>query len=162
VSTRYRLGTLAPDHPWQALPRVRRERLDVAEQVALVAQTRRESLLRRHRHRLRLEDLEDCLSQATLELLVQVRAGGSYASSLHLANVLEQRFRSRIMDRLRAVGGRSPIQAAMEQALVLGDPARGEVEVADLRLGVEELVMLRLRLDRPLMKRSDNRMGTGL
>jgi DNA-directed RNA polymerase specialized sigma24 family protein len=120
----------------------------VAEQVALVAQAKRESLLRRNRHRLRLEDLEECLSQATLELLASARAGGRFASSFHLANVLEQRFRSRVADRRRALAGRSPMQAAMEDAVVLGDPKHGEVEVADSRLGVEELVMLRLRLGR--------------
>ena len=44
-------------------------RPDPAEEVALVARARRELLLRAHRHRLRREDLEDCYSQATLELL---------------------------------------------------------------------------------------------
>ncbi len=94
-----------------------------------------------------MEDLEDCFSQATLELLSGVRAGAKFASTFHLANVLEQRFRSRIVDRRRALSGRSPMLAAMEQALVLGDPGQGEVDPADVRLGVEDLVMLRLRLD---------------
>jgi hypothetical protein len=97
-----------------------------------------------------------------LELLASVRAGGRFASSFHVANVLEQRFRSRIVDRQRAVGGRSPMLAALEQALVLGDPGCGEVDIPDPRLGVEELVMLRLRLDRRSTRGSDHKMGTGL
>jgi hypothetical protein len=48
--------------------------------VALVASARRGLLLRVHRHRLRPEDLEDCHSQATLELIAHVKAGGSFAS----------------------------------------------------------------------------------
>jgi hypothetical protein len=53
---------------------------DAAEEVALVARARRELLLRVHRHRLRAEDLEDCYSQATLELLAHARRGGRFAS----------------------------------------------------------------------------------
>ena len=52
-----------------------RRRLDQVQEMALVAQARRELLLRSHRHRLRKEDLEDCFSQATLELLAQARDG---------------------------------------------------------------------------------------
>ena len=37
------------------------------------------ALLRAHRHRLRVQDLEDCLSQATLELVAQARAGARWA-----------------------------------------------------------------------------------
>ena len=66
VSTRCRRkcerGTLACPH-------------DQVQEMALVAQARRAVLLRVHRHRLRKEDLEDCYSQATLELLAQARAG---------------------------------------------------------------------------------------
>jgi hypothetical protein len=47
--------------------------------VAHVARAKRELLLRVHRHRLRREDLEDCFSQATLELLANARRG-SYES----------------------------------------------------------------------------------
>ncbi len=53
---------------------------DTAEVLAIVASARRALLLRVHRHRLRPQDLEDCYSQATLELLVHVRAGGRFAS----------------------------------------------------------------------------------
>lgn len=110
---------------------MRRERLDVAEQVALVAKAKRAALLRTHAHRLRRDDLEDCLSQAALELVVQAMAGVRFASSHHLANVLQQRFRSRITDRIRAVGGRSPMQAVMEQALVFGCLTNRDIEVVD-------------------------------
>ncbi|HEY3865503.1 MAG TPA: hypothetical protein VGL54_05405 [Solirubrobacteraceae bacterium] len=126
-------------------------RTDQAREMALVAHARRELLLRSHRHRLRREDLEDCFSQATLELLAHARkGGGSGAESVqmtraHMANVLEQRFISRIHDRLRALRGRSPAQAVLDHALPLGDGANG-IEVADVRAEIEPLVMLRLDL----------------
>jgi len=127
-----------------------RGRRDQVQEMALVAQARRELLLRSHRHRLRREDLEDCFSQATLELLAHARAGGAGAARAHMtrahmANVLEQRFVSRIYDRLRALRGRSPAQAMLDHALPLGDGANG-IEVADIRAELEPLVMLRLDL----------------
>ncbi len=123
-----------------------------------MAQARRPVLLRVHRHRLRKEDLEDCYSQATLELLAQARAGegdggeaggggggGARLTRTHMANVLEQRFVSRIQDRRRALRGRSPAQAALDNALPLGDGSEG-LEVADVRAELERLVLLRLDL----------------
>lgn len=110
-----------------------------------MAQARREILLGVHRHRLRKEDLEDCFSQATLELLAQLRGGGSFLTRAHLANVLEQRFVSRIQDRRRALRGRSPAQAALDGALPLGEGSEG-IEVADVRAEIERLVMLRMDL----------------
>jgi DNA-directed RNA polymerase specialized sigma24 family protein len=100
-------------------------------------------MLRGHRHRLRREDLEDCFSQATLELLAHVRRGGRFSSRSHLANVLEQRFVSRINDRRRAVSGRSPMQAALETALSLHCVERGQVDVVDVRAELEALAILR-------------------
>jgi DNA-directed RNA polymerase specialized sigma24 family protein len=125
-------------------------RPDRVQEIALVAQARRELLLRAYRHRLRREDLEDCFGQATLELLAQAREqrGGAQRAHMtraHIANVLEQRFVSRIQDRLRALGGRSPAQAILDHALPLGDGADG-IEVADARAEIERLVMLRLDL----------------
>jgi DNA-directed RNA polymerase specialized sigma24 family protein len=120
---------------------------DAAEEVALVARAKRELLLRVHRHRLRAEDLEDCYSQATLELLAHARRGGRFASRLHLANTLEQRFVSRVRDRRRALSGRSPMQAALEAAMSL-DRTSEEIEVVDLRAELETLVMLRHDLRR--------------
>jgi hypothetical protein len=90
--------------------------LDPAEEIAIVACARRELLLRANRFRLRLEDLEDCYSQATLELIALVRNGGAFANRLHVANALELRFLSRVRDRRRALCGRSPMQAALETA----------------------------------------------
>jgi DNA-directed RNA polymerase specialized sigma24 family protein len=116
------------------------------EQVALVVRARRPGLLRAHRHRLRPEDLEDCLGQAVLELVACVRGGQRFASRVHLAHVLEQRFLSRVHDRRRALGGRSPLQAALEGALPLGGAGEHEVEVADPRAEVHTLVMHRLEL----------------
>jgi DNA-directed RNA polymerase specialized sigma24 family protein len=127
-------------------------RTDRVQEIALVAQARRELLLRSYRHRLRKEDLEDCFGQATLELLAQARAGGrgggapgARMTRAHMANLLEQRFVSRIHDRLRALRGRSPAQALLDHALPLSDAANG-VEVADVRAEIDKLVMLRLDL----------------
>jgi hypothetical protein len=133
-------------------------RPDQVREIALVAQARRPVLLRVHRHRLRKEDLEDCFSQATLELLAQARAGeggggdrevggggGARLTRVHLANVLEQRFVSRIQDRRRALRGRSPSQAVLDSALPLGDGSEG-IEVEDVRAELERLVLLRLDL----------------
>jgi DNA-directed RNA polymerase specialized sigma24 family protein len=120
---------------------------EALEEVALVAHARRELLLRVHRFRLRREDLEDCYSQATLELIGHVRRGGRFACRTHLARVLEQRFLSRIQDRRRAVSGRSSTQAALETALPLAaSPEEGQLDVADRRPGVEEVVILRQEL----------------
>lgn len=116
---------------------------DPAEEVALVARAKRDLLLRAHRYRLRLEDLEDCYSQATLELVAYVRRGGAFAGRLHLANMLEQRYLSRVRDRRRAVSGRSPIQAALESSASLGGAGEEAIAVVDARAELERLVMLR-------------------
>ncbi len=115
----------------------------------MVACERRDLLLRAHRFRLRREDLEDCYSQATLELIVHARRGGAFASRRHIANALELRFVSRVRDRRRAIGGRSPLEAAFEQAVPLdADAAGGEptVDVGDDRAGVERAVIAREEL----------------
>ena len=109
---------------------------------------RRELLLRVHRHRLRPQDLEDCYSQATLELLVHARAGGRFASRRHIANALEQRFLSRIHDQRRALSGRSPMQAALETAASLSPREEEEIDIADARAELEKLVILRQELRR--------------
>jgi hypothetical protein len=116
--------------------------------VALVATAKRDLLLRAHRYRLRLEDLEDCYGQATLELVVYARNGGTFADRVHLGNVLEQRFLSRVHDRRRALSGRSPMQAALETSLSLGGAGQEGPEVADVRAELEKLVMLRHDLRR--------------
>lgn len=129
--------------------------LDPAEQVALVARAKREALLRAHRHRLRREDLEDCYSQATLELIVRARNARSFASAAHVANALEQRFVSRVQDCRRALNGRSPIQAALERGLPLGVPGQRDVDIADARAEVEELVLTRMELRRVIALMGD-------
>jgi len=133
---------------WPALEPPRWDRRDPAEEVALVAHARRELLLRVHRCQLRREDLEDCYSQATLELVAHARKGGTFSSRLHLANAIEQRFVSRIHDRRRALRGRSPMQAALEGAMSLGSSGEQEVELVDVRAELEKLVMLRQDLRR--------------
>jgi DNA-directed RNA polymerase specialized sigma24 family protein len=136
-------GAASPPAGWGP-----RRAFDPAEEVALVAHARRELLLRVHRHRLRAEDLEDCYSQATFELVAHARRGGRFSSRLHLANVLEQRFLSRIRDRRRALSGRSPMQAALEAAMSLDSIDEGRVDVVDVRADLETLVILRHDLQR--------------
>jgi hypothetical protein len=120
--------------------------LDPAEAVALVARARRERLLAVHRHRLSREDLEDCYSQATLELLTRAKRGGAFASRAHIANALDQRLLSRIHDRRRALSGRSPMEAALASALPLPCSEGRGAEIADRRANVERLVLLRHEL----------------
>lgn len=123
--------------------RARDRARDPVEEVALVARAKRELLLRVHRHRLRREDLEDCFSQATLEILAQVRRGSRFANRVHLAHAIEQRFLSRVIDRRRALAGRSPMQAALEAAITRrGDADGAQLQVRDLRPGPERLAML--------------------
>ena len=118
------------------------------EEVALVASARRELLLRVHRFRLRREDLEDCYSQATLELVLRARRGGGFADRA----APRQRARAAIPvadpRRRRALSGRSPMQAALEGASSLGALGRGAVEIVDMRAEVEQLVILRHELRR--------------
>jgi hypothetical protein len=121
--------------------------MDPVEEVGIVASARRDALLRKHAFRLRSEDLEDCFSQATLELMLRARRGVSFASRGHLVNALEQRFMSRVQDRRRALAGRSPMQAAIEGARPLGEGV-GLVDVADTRAELERLVLLRQELRR--------------
>jgi DNA-directed RNA polymerase specialized sigma24 family protein len=112
-----------------------------------VAHAARGTLMSRHRHLLRWDDLEDCYSQATLELMAQARRGALlYSSRSHLRNTLQLRFVSRVTDRRRALRGRSPAQAMLDGALSLGGAGRREVEVADPRADVERRTMLRFDL----------------
>jgi DNA-directed RNA polymerase specialized sigma24 family protein len=138
-----------PAGPARAPAPLRTPRLAAAtasEQIALIAAERRELLLRVHRHRLRREDLEDCYSQAVLELVAAARRGTRYANRRHVANALEQRFVSRVYDRRRALSGRSPILAALEAARYLGDDQADELDIADRAAEVERLVLLRAEL----------------
>jgi hypothetical protein len=124
----------------------RRTRSSAVDEVALVACEQRELLLRTHRFRLRWEDLEDCYSQAALELVASAQRGGTYASRLHVANVLELRFLSRVHDQRRALSGRSPMQAALEQAAPIDPAVEFGVDVPDEEASVEKLVILREEL----------------
>jgi DNA-directed RNA polymerase specialized sigma24 family protein len=115
-----------------------------------VAAAKRAILLRAYRGWLRAEDLEDCYSQATLELLARARREGAFKSVTHIANALEQKLRSRIHDRRRALSGRSAAEAAIARALPLGDPEDGCIDVPDLRASTLETVSARLHLRRVL------------
>lgn len=104
-------------------------------------------LLNTYRHRLRFEDLEDCFSQASLELVLHARKGGPLMALPHIAWLLEQRFVSRIQDRRRALEGRSLAQASFEHALGEGLFSGEEEQIEDRRIGTEERVELRLDLE---------------
>jgi DNA-directed RNA polymerase specialized sigma24 family protein len=119
---------------------------DPAEEIALVARARREGMLRAYRNMLRREDLEDCLSQAVFELLARGARGQRFVNRNHVANALEQRFLSRVYDRRRALHGRSPLQAALENALPLGCTGEQRIELADPRAEVLPLVVRRFQL----------------
>jgi DNA-directed RNA polymerase specialized sigma24 family protein len=116
--------------------------------VALVARSRRARLLAAHRHRLSHEDLEDCYSQATLELLTRAKRDQAFSNHAHIANALEQRLLSRIHDRRRALSGRSPIETAIATALPLAGCEDRGVTIADGRADVERLALLRHDLRR--------------
>jgi DNA-directed RNA polymerase specialized sigma24 family protein len=120
---------------------------DPAEPVAAVAAAKRELLLRVHRHRLRREDLEDCYSQATLELLMLARRGRVFASRAHVGNALEQRFLARVQDRRRALSGRSPITAAIEGSIPFG-AADERLELPDTRSEPQRVALARDELAR--------------
>lgn len=120
---------------------------DPAEAVAQIAAERRGRLLRVHRRRLRWEDLEDCYSQATLELLARSRRS-PFVSQAHVLNALEQKFLSRIEDRRRAIGGRSAIETAIARAVPVDAPDRTVGELEDRGAAVENQVMARTELRR--------------
>lgn len=129
-------------------PRWAPGRGDPADAVAAVALARRDLLLRVHRHRLGREDLEDCYSQATLELLTRARAGPRLHGPGHIANALEQKFLSRIHDRRRALAGRSPIEAALARAAPLDGDDEAVPPLTDRSAAVHERVARRLDLGR--------------
>jgi DNA-directed RNA polymerase specialized sigma24 family protein len=121
--------------------------VDPAEAVARIATGRRARLLRVHRRRLRWEDLEDCYSQATLELVARARRA-PFVSNDHVANALEQKFLSRIEDRRRAIGGRSAIESALARAVAVDGPESGAVDLEDRSAAVENQVIARADLQR--------------
>ncbi len=120
--------------------------------MARVISARRGLLLAAHRRRLSREELEDCYSQATFELLVRAQRGRPFFSHEHIANAFEQRLLARIYDRRRAVGGRSPMETAIAQALPLADRERPERayrgQLVDERADVQQIVQRREDLRR--------------
>ena len=104
-------------------------------------------LLRIHRRRLRREDLEDCFSQATLELLARAQRA-PFASGEHVLHALEQKFRSRIDDRRRAIGGRSAIESAIAQAVPVEGIHGDGAELEDRGATVERQVFVRSEMRR--------------
>jgi DNA-directed RNA polymerase specialized sigma24 family protein len=148
VSTRSQPRTRALGGAWPASAR-RGSVLDQTEEVALVAHAARRRLLSFHRAWLRFEDLEDCYSQATFELVAQAARGElRCASRSHLRSMLELRFVSRVRDRRRALRGRSPAQAMLDGALALGGTGDAAAEVADPRADIERRALLRCDLRR--------------
>jgi DNA-directed RNA polymerase specialized sigma24 family protein len=120
---------------------------DPIEAVARVADARRDRLLRVHRRRLRWEDLEDCYSQATLELVARAKRD-PFASPQHIQNALEQKFSSRIDDRRRAIRGRSPIETALATALPVDVPEAGAGQLEDPAAEVVRQVVSRIEVTR--------------
>jgi DNA-directed RNA polymerase specialized sigma24 family protein len=106
---------------------------------------KRSVLLRVYRGWGRPEDIEDCYSQATLEILARARRDGGFRTPAHIANALEQKLCSRIHDRRRALAGRSAAEAAFASALPLADGDCGGVDVPDPRARTEEIVAARLQ-----------------
>jgi DNA-directed RNA polymerase specialized sigma24 family protein len=106
---------------------------------------KRPVLLRAYGGWLRPDDLEDCYSQATLEILARTRRDGGFRTNAHIANALEQKLRSRIHDRRRALAGRSAAEAAFANAVPLADVESGGVEVPDPSARTEEIVAARLQ-----------------
>ena len=127
--------------------------LDPAEAIAGVSISGWQRLLRIHHHRLKRADLEDCLGQATLELLAAAARVQHFADADAIRAALDQRFQSRIIDRQRALGGRSPITASLHYATPLdtvtdtvgstgGDPLARVLEreqLADLSRAIGQL-----------------------
>jgi DNA-directed RNA polymerase specialized sigma24 family protein len=137
-----------------------------ADAIAGVAISAWERLLRIHHYRLRRADLEDCLSQATFELIAAAARGQRFPDTDAMSAALDKRFQSRIIDRQRALGGRSPINASLHYATALdtvtdtvgsvgGDPLARVLEreqLASLTRAVGELtadqrLVLRSQLD---------------
>lgn len=115
--------------------------------MGLVAHAARPQLLRLHRAWLCREDLEDCYSQAVLELLARARAGElGCADPRRLRGALELRFLSRVRDRRRALRGRSPAQALLHRALHPDGEDPRAADVADPRADVERRMLLRFQL----------------
>jgi DNA-directed RNA polymerase specialized sigma24 family protein len=121
--------------------------VDPADEVARVAAARRSRLLRLYRRRLRFEDLEDCYSQATLELVARSRQF-PFPSRAVISSAIETRFKSRIDDRRRAIEGRSAIEAAIAHAVPLDAPGHGAGELEDRGAAVERQVFARTDMRR--------------
>jgi DNA-directed RNA polymerase specialized sigma24 family protein len=85
--------------------------------VARISRENWKTLLWRYRSRLLAADLEDCLGQATLELVVQARRGTIPGDPRIIAGALEHKFASRITDRRRSMSGRSPSASYRTAAL---------------------------------------------
>lgn len=117
------------------------------EQLARVLARKRAGLLSGHWHALGREDLEEALAQAVLEVLLAARRR-TLVDERHLENLLMQKFRSRIIDRRRALAGRSPIEHAIATSLRLDEVADGLPEIVDARLDVEGTVLARDELHR--------------
>jgi len=117
--------------------------VDPAELVAEVAAEKWAVLLRSYEGRLERGDLEDCLSQATFELVRVVRAGRCFDGAEHVANALELKFRSRIVDQHRARSARPAAVALGEE-----DEDEGAVVLEDRSPRFERGVEARFELER--------------
>lgn len=96
-----------------------RPRPDSMDTIGEVAAANWRRLLRIHRYRLRPADLEDCLGQTIVELLTAAARGEQFADTDAVLAAIARRFDSRIIDRQRALAGRSPITASTARATPL-------------------------------------------
>jgi DNA-directed RNA polymerase specialized sigma24 family protein len=95
------------------------------------------------------EDLEDCYSQAILELVAAPCEAGAVRRAASTSPVrLSSGSSRRIHDRRRALSGRSPMQAALEGAMSLDGVGEEHFDVADAQAELERLVILRHELRR--------------
>jgi hypothetical protein len=95
--------------------------------VARVALARRDLLLRAHRHRLRTEDLEDCYSQATLELIQRARSGTPFVNPGHVANAVDWAVLAGI-GKVECDHGRDPDPACTQEGVTNSAGAGGPMQ----------------------------------
>jgi DNA-directed RNA polymerase specialized sigma24 family protein len=103
-----------------------------------------EFLLRSYHGWLPRTELEDCLGQAALELVIRARReGGAFESPQHAKNALEQKLRSRICDRQRAQAGRSAVRAALARACSIEEAGCVPDPASDIEASVASELELR-------------------
>ena len=113
------------------------------QRLARAVAEERTRLLRRHRHRLPSDELDDCLSQAATKLVVRARRE-PFKSGWHPVLALEQRFVARISDRRRALAGRSPRERLFRSAVAVDNDGNEEISwIAEPGASLDEQILHR-------------------